>query len=52
MARKRYSNLDPSAKVKTFSEVRRWQKERKGKVKDLSYRIGQAEHKQSRRRQQ
>ncbi|MGO4110419.1 MBL fold metallo-hydrolase [Paenibacillus sp. YAF4_2] len=46
MARKRYSNLDPSATVKTFKEVRRWQKERKGKVKDLSYRIGQAEHKQ------
>ncbi|OAS19391.1 MBL fold metallo-hydrolase [Paenibacillus oryzisoli] len=46
MARQRYSNLDPNAKTKTWKEVRRWQKERKGKVKDVSYRIGQAEHKQ------
>ncbi|KRF07243.1 MBL fold metallo-hydrolase [Paenibacillus sp. Soil766] len=46
MARQRYSNVDPNAKTKTWKEVRRWQKERKGKVKDLSYRIGQAEHKQ------
>jgi L-ascorbate metabolism protein UlaG (beta-lactamase superfamily) len=46
MARHRYSNLDPNAKTKTWKEVRRWQKERKGKVKDLSFRIGQSEHKQ------
>ncbi|NQX61473.1 MBL fold metallo-hydrolase [Paenibacillus qinlingensis] len=46
MARQRYSNLDPNAKTKTWKEVRRWQKERKGKVKDVSYRIGQADHKQ------
>lgn len=46
MARQRYSNLDPNAKTKTWKEVRRWQKERKGKVKDLSFRIGQSEHKQ------
>ncbi|MDQ0872723.1 L-ascorbate metabolism protein UlaG (beta-lactamase superfamily) [Paenibacillus sp. V4I3] len=46
MARKRYSNADPAAKVKTWKEIRRWQQERKGKVKDLTLRIGQAEHKQ------
>jgi L-ascorbate metabolism protein UlaG (beta-lactamase superfamily) len=46
MARKRYSNANPSAKVKTWKEIRRWQQERKGKVKDLTLRIGQAEHKQ------
>lgn len=45
MAHKRYSNADPAAKVKTWKEIRRWQQERKGKVKDLSLRIGQAEHK-------
>ncbi|MDR6555622.1 MBL fold metallo-hydrolase [Paenibacillus qinlingensis] len=46
MARQRYRNLDPNAKTKTWKEVRRWQKERKGKIKDLSFRIGQSEHKQ------
>ncbi len=46
MAHKRYSNADPDAKVKTWKEIRRWQQERKGKVKDLSLRIGQAEYKQ------
>lgn len=46
MARQRYSNIDPTATTKTWKEVRRWQKERKGKVKDLTFRIGQAEHKQ------
>ncbi|MDF2644599.1 MAG: beta-lactamase [Paenibacillus sp.] len=46
MAQKRYSNADPTAKVKTWKEIRRWQQERKGKVKDLSLRIGEAEHKQ------
>src|SRR5687768_11545171 len=46
MAQKRYSNGDPTAKVKTWKEIRRWQQERKGKVKDLSLRIGEAEHKQ------
>ncbi|KRF44108.1 MBL fold metallo-hydrolase [Paenibacillus sp. Soil787] len=46
MARKRYSNADPAAKVKTWKEIRRWQQERKGKVKDLTLRIGQAENKQ------
>ncbi|KQX56594.1 MULTISPECIES: MBL fold metallo-hydrolase [unclassified Paenibacillus] len=46
MARKRYSNTDPAAQVKTWKEIRRWQQERKGKVKDLTLRIGQAEHKQ------
>ncbi|OXS54198.1 MBL fold metallo-hydrolase [Cohnella sp. CIP 111063] len=45
MARQRYFNTDPAAIPKTFKEVRRWQKERKGKIKDLSFRVGQAEHK-------
>jgi hypothetical protein len=47
MAHKRYSNTDPAAQVKTWKEVRKWQKERKGKMKDLSSRVGQAEHKQA-----
>ncbi|OCT16923.1 MBL fold metallo-hydrolase [Paenibacillus pectinilyticus] len=46
MAQKRYTNIDPTAKTKTWKEVRRWQKERKGKVKDLTFRVGQSEHKQ------
>ncbi|WNR44161.1 MBL fold metallo-hydrolase [Paenibacillus roseipurpureus] len=45
MTRKRYSNIDPTATTKTWKEVRRWQKERKGKTKDLSYQIGQSDYK-------
>lgn len=46
MARKRYSNLDPSATTSTLKDIMRWQKERRGKRKDLSFRIGQADQKQ------
>ncbi len=36
---KRYENLDRVPTKKTFADFRRWQKERKGKQKDLSYRV-------------
>lgn len=46
MARKRYSNLDIAATTSGFKDVMRWQRERRGKRKDLSFRIGQADNKQ------
>lgn len=46
MARKRYSNSNPAATTSTFKDMLRWQKERKEKRKDLSFRIGQADQKQ------
>lgn len=39
MARKRYVNADGSTNVKSFAELRRWQKERSAKKKDVSYRM-------------
>ncbi|WP_201722556.1 MBL fold metallo-hydrolase [Anoxybacillus sp. UARK-01] len=36
---KRYENLDLISTKKTFSDFRRWQKERKTKQKDLSYQV-------------
>lgn len=35
--KKRYANLDDVSVTKTFAEIRKWRKERKGKPKDLSY---------------
>lgn len=46
MARKKYQNSDPTATISSLKDVIRWQKERMGKKKDQSYRIGQAECKQ------
>jgi len=46
VAQKRYRNIDPTATTKTLKDIRRWQKERRGKRKDLSFLIGQAEYKQ------
>lgn len=46
MSRKRYSNLDSAATTATLKDILRWQKERRGKRKDLSFRIGQADNKQ------
>ncbi|REB06115.1 MBL fold metallo-hydrolase [Sporosarcina sp. BI001-red] len=46
MNRKRYRNLDPTARPATFSELVRWQKERFRKQKDMSFTIGQAPDKQ------
>ncbi|MGG0642426.1 MBL fold metallo-hydrolase [Sporosarcina gallistercoris] len=46
MNRKRYRNLDPTARPATFSELVRWQKERFKKQKDMSFMIGQAPDKQ------
>ncbi|MBV6716664.1 MBL fold metallo-hydrolase [Paenibacillus chitinolyticus] len=37
MNRKRYTNMDPAAGLSTFSDLRKWRKERSGKVKDLSF---------------
>ncbi|WP_432353797.1 MBL fold metallo-hydrolase [Sporosarcina sp. A2] len=47
MFKKRYSNLDSNARTATLGELLRWQKERFRKEKDMSYKIGQADHKQS-----
>ncbi|WP_075981867.1 MBL fold metallo-hydrolase [Bacillus massilinigeriensis] len=46
MKRTRYRNYDNIQNTKTFSDMRRWSKERKSKKKDLSVQIAQAEHKQ------
>ncbi|GAA4700969.1 MBL fold metallo-hydrolase [Brevibacillus fulvus] len=39
--RKRYTNLDDVPTGKTFGEMLQWRKERKAKIKDLSYTIPQ-----------
>lgn len=39
---KRYTNLDGVENNKTLKDMRKWQKERKSKVKDLSVNIEQA----------
>lgn len=36
---KRYVNVDGSANTKSMADLRRWQKERRGKVKDFSYAV-------------
>ncbi|MBB4826672.1 L-ascorbate metabolism protein UlaG (beta-lactamase superfamily) [Sporosarcina luteola] len=46
MGRKRYSNLNSAATTATLKDILRWQKERRGKQKDESFRIGQSEVKQ------
>ncbi|GIO12748.1 membrane protein [Cohnella xylanilytica] len=40
---KRYVNADGSSNLKSFSDLRKWQKERRGKKKDLSYRVARVE---------
>jgi len=47
MRRQRYANLDDVRNVKSISDMRRWMKERRQKVKNLSEQIPQAEHKQT-----
>ncbi|WP_462409876.1 MBL fold metallo-hydrolase [Neobacillus sp. Marseille-QA0830] len=42
---KRYENLDHVNNDKSFKDMRKWQKERKSKVKDLSVNIEQCPHK-------
>jgi L-ascorbate metabolism protein UlaG (beta-lactamase superfamily) len=42
---KRYANLDGVENNKTFKDMRKWQKERKSKVKDLTVNIGQSPQK-------
>ncbi|WP_079913657.1 MBL fold metallo-hydrolase [Paenibacillus sp. 32352] len=46
MAGKRYENMNGVKNLKGFKEIRQWQRERKAKVKDLSYTVPAAEHKQ------
>lgn len=42
MFRKRYGNLNAAAKINSWRDVRKWQKERKTKVKDLSFTVTQS----------
>ncbi|MEK8131615.1 MBL fold metallo-hydrolase [Paenibacillus filicis] len=42
MARKRYANMNAAAKVNSWQDVRKWQKERRTKVKDLSFTVSQS----------
>jgi len=46
MKRQRYANIDSVSNDKSFSDMRRWMKERKQKVKDLSVQIPQIDDKQ------
>lgn len=46
MARRRFTNLDNVPNTNTFQELLAWRKERKGKVKDHSYFVGQAANKE------
>ncbi|WP_199615407.1 MBL fold metallo-hydrolase [Paenibacillus alkalitolerans] len=41
--RKRYENPDGPPVVRTFADLRRWRRERREKVKDLSYRVPNVE---------
>jgi len=45
MAKQRYENLDGISNKKSFKDMRQWRKERKSKMKDLSYTVPQAENK-------
>lgn len=45
MGRKRYQNYDQVENKNTFSEMLRWSKERKNKIKDLTTQIPQSEKK-------
>ncbi|MBP1992454.1 MBL fold metallo-hydrolase [Paenibacillus eucommiae] len=46
MARKRYVNMNAAATINSLKDVRKWQKERKTKVKDLSFTVSQSEKKE------
>ncbi|NEN85850.1 MBL fold metallo-hydrolase [Paenibacillus elgii] len=46
ITRRRYENLDGSQNRKKLAHLRQWRKERKAKIKDLSYRVPQAEQRQ------
>jgi L-ascorbate metabolism protein UlaG (beta-lactamase superfamily) len=46
MRQKRYENLDQVNNLKTMADMRRWMKERRSKIKDLSTNIPQEESKQ------
>ncbi|MDG0813034.1 MBL fold metallo-hydrolase [Cohnella rhizosphaerae] len=40
---KKYENADGSSNIKSFSELRQWQKERRSKKKDLSFVVSRAD---------
>lgn len=40
---KKYENADGSSNIKSFAELRQWQKERRSKKKDLSFVVSRAE---------
>lgn len=44
MSKHRYHNIDQEIGLKEWREVRRWQRERKGKVKDLTYQVPAVDH--------
>src|SRR5690606_13204058 len=46
LARQRYENLDQRTNIKSMADMRRWMKERRQKVKDLTDHIPHAENKQ------
>lgn len=46
MPKKRYQNYDGIDNGKTFSDMRRWFKERRSKIKDLTVQIPQCKHKE------
>ncbi|MBD2844019.1 MBL fold metallo-hydrolase [Paenibacillus sp. IB182496] len=43
MPKRRYVNTDGSSNIKSFAELRQWQKERRTKNKDLSYKVPRVE---------
>lgn len=43
MPSKRYENMDGVHTIKSFGEIRRWQKERRAKVKDLFWQVPSAD---------
>jgi L-ascorbate metabolism protein UlaG (beta-lactamase superfamily) len=46
-ARKRFENLDGVSTIKSFRDLRNWQRERRGKKPDMSYAVPQAEKKEA-----
>lgn len=46
MRRQRFSNLNNVSNIKTFKDMRQWQKERRANRRDMSYVVPQAEHKE------
>jgi len=45
MARKKYENMNAAAKINSFGDIRKWQQERRKKIKDLSFTVAQSSEK-------